>query len=65
MNIESKSLMLFEKAIPQYEVGHLKKVDEIESLSPNKLTILGNYMYGVSIINIVCKSREVVRNQFS
>ena len=65
LNIESKSLMLFEKAIPQYEVGHLKKVDEIESLSPNKLTILGNYMYGVSIINIVCKSREVVRNQFS
>tara|TARA_Y100000385_G_scaffold291948_1_gene374471 strand:+ start:14788 stop:16146 length:1359 start_codon:yes stop_codon:yes gene_type:complete len=63
--IESKSLILFEKAIPQYEVGHLDKVKVIESLSPPNLRILGNFMYGVSLIDIVCKSREIAKNQFS
>ena len=60
--IESEELKLIDKAIPQYELGHLDKVRQIEVLSPKNLTILGNYMYGVSLIDIVLKSKELAKN---
>lgn len=59
--LDSSELMIFEKAIPQYELGHLDKVSKIESLSPKSLTILGNYMYGVSLIDLISKSKEVAK----
>jgi len=54
--------MLIDKSIPQYDVGHLDKVLHIEELSPNKLTLLGSYMYGVSLIDIIVKSKELASN---
>ncbi len=65
IKIKSKSMILFEKAIPQYEVGHLDKIKEINDMSPPGLKILGNFMYGVSLINIVCKSKEMAKNHYS
>lgn len=58
LTIESEELKLIDKAIPQYELGHLDKVRQIEMLSPKNLTVLGSYMYGVSLIDIVSKSKE-------
>lgn len=58
-------LKLIEKAIPQYELGHLDKVLKLEGLSSPKFTILGNYMYGVSLIDIISKSQSVAKDFFS
>jgi len=57
----SSKLKIIEKAIPQYELGHLDKVLKIEGLSPTEFTILGNFMYGVSLIDIISKSKEVAK----
>jgi protoporphyrinogen oxidase len=57
----SSELKIIEKAIPQYELGHLDRVLKIEGLSPVAFTILGNYMYGVSLIDIISKSKEVAK----
>ena len=58
LNIEKQEMRLLEKAIPQYEKNHLEKVNRIANNSPTNLVVLGNYMYGVSIIDIIMKSRE-------
>ena len=58
LEVEKQELRLLEKAIPQYEKNHLQKVSRIAKGSPSNLVVLGNYMYGVSIIDIVAKSRE-------
>ena len=62
LNLEFQEIMLIDKSIPQYDVGHLDKIMHIEELSPNNLTLLGSYMYGVSLIDIVIKSKELARN---
>ena len=62
IDIEFQEIMLIDKSIPQYDVGHLDKVMHIEELSPNNLTLIGGYMYGVSLIDIVIKSKELARN---
>ena len=62
LDIEFQEIILIDKSIPQYDVGHLDKVMQIEELSPNNLTLLGSYMYGVSLIDIVIKSKELARN---
>ena len=50
-----------DKAIPQYELGHLDKVRMIEDLSGKNFKVLGSHMYGVSLIDIIAKSRDLVR----
>ena len=62
LDIEFQEIILIDKSIPQYDVGHLDKVMQIEELSPNNLTLLGSYMYGVSLIDIVIKSKELARD---
>ena len=62
LDIEFQEIILIDKSIPQYDVGHLDKVMQIAELSPNNLTLLGSYMYGVSLIDIVIKSKELARN---
>jgi len=62
LDIEFQEIILIDKSIPQYDVGHLDVVMQIEELSPNNLTLLGSYMYGVSLIDIVVKSKELARN---
>jgi len=42
--------------------SHLDRVKRIENTSPTNLIILGNYMYGVSIIDIVTKSKECAKS---
>ena len=61
LSLNYSELKLVEKAIPQYELGHLDKVSEIERTCPVGLTILGNYMYGVSLIDIISKSKELAK----
>ena len=56
MEIESQRII--DKAIPQFNIGHLDLVSQIEELAPRNLTILGNYMYGVSLVDIVLKSKQ-------
>lgn len=65
IGIECSKLKLIEKAIPQYELGHIEKVQNIEALCDTNLTILGNYMYGVSLIDIISKSKESAKGLFS
>ena len=62
LDIEFQEIILIDKSIPQYDVGHLDVVMQIEELSPNNLTLLGSYMYGVSLIDIVIKSKELARD---
>jgi len=62
LQIEKQELRLLEYAIPQYEVGHLRRVKRIEDLSPTNLKVLGNFMYGVSVIDIVTKSKEFAKS---
>ena len=62
LDVEFQEIILIDKSIPQYDVGHLDKVMQIEALSPNNLTLLGSYMYGVSLIDIVIKSKQLARN---
>ena len=62
LDVDFQELILIDKSIPQYEVCHLDKVKKIEELSPHNLTLLGSYMYGVSLIDIVIKSKELARN---
>lgn len=62
IDVQFSELKIVEKAIPQYEVGHVEKVLLIEQTCPAELIILGNFMYGVSIIDIVKKSKEVAKN---
>ena len=62
IDIDFQEIILIEKSIPQYNVGHLDKVMQIEELSPNNLTLLGSYMYGVSLIDIIIKSKELARD---
>lgn len=58
-------LRVVERAIPQYELGHLEKVERIKGLCVDNFTILGNYMYGVSLIDVISKSKDVARNFIS
>ena len=51
--------MFIEKAIPQYELEHVAKVNDVVLASPQNITILGNYMYGVSLIDIIAKSKDL------
>jgi oxygen-dependent protoporphyrinogen oxidase len=57
LKIEQQDLRLLENAIPQYEIGHLDKVLRISNAAPSNLIVLGNFMYGVSIIDIISKSK--------
>lgn len=60
--IKKQELRLIDRAIPQYEKGHLAKVEYIELNSPKNVTVLGSFMYGVSIIDIVAKSKEYAQS---
>ena len=62
LKIEKQELRVLEKAIPQYEKGHLERVERISNASPVNLKVLGNFMYGVSIIDIVYKSKEYAKS---
>ena len=65
LNIDMQELMIIEKSIPQYELGHMSKVEQLEKLCPPNLTLIGNYMYGVSLIDIILKSRQTARQLIS
>ena len=58
LKIEKQELRVLEHAIPQYEIGHLEKVQRISKASPSNLKVLGNFMYGVSIIDIITASKN-------
>ena len=64
-SVEFEAFRLIENAIPQYELGHLEKIKRIKQLSPKNITLLGKYMYGVSLIEIVLKSKEQAKNIMS
>lgn len=51
-----------ENALPQYEVGHHKKVEEIEKLRPKWFYISGQSFYNSGIGNIVTNSLNLAQN---
>jgi len=51
-----------DKALPQYEVGHHKKVEEIEKLRPKWLHIAGQSFYNSGIGNNVTNSLILAQN---
>ena len=61
IQVDAEELIFMDKAIPQYELGHLDKVRMIEDLSGKNFKVLGSHMYGVSLIDIIAKSRDLVR----
>jgi len=58
----SKIFFRWEKAIPQYYIGHLKTVKNIESLADNigNFYVGGNILYGVGINDCTKRSYEIV-----
>jgi oxygen-dependent protoporphyrinogen oxidase len=59
LDIRSK---IINNAIPQYKVGHLDIVSSIENRSDNNVILLGNYLYGVSMVDIICKSKALAQS---
>lgn len=54
-------------AIAQYEVGHFKKIKEIQrllGLTTPKITLLGNYLDGISVDYCIKKAKEIA-NRFT
>ncbi len=52
-------------AIPQYNVGHQKKADRIESLITAELsnvTLLGTSLYGVAVNDCIARAKKVINS---
>lgn len=52
-------------AIPQYHVGHLERIEAIETRLQNKfpqMTWLGNYLSGVSVNDCIAKSKKTAQS---
>jgi len=47
------------RALPQYTLGHLKRVAEIRQCCPKNFVVSGNFMDGVGISDIVKNSKEM------
>ena len=45
--------------MPQYEVGHLDRVDEIEGLLPPGIFVVGNAYRGVGVADTVRGANQV------
>lgn len=54
-------LKIARHAIPQYHVGHLRKISEIDRTSPPGVTLLGSSLYGVSVNDCVHQARVQAR----
>lgn len=54
----------WENAYPQYDVGHIEKIDAIESNLPEKVAITGNAYRGVGIPDTV-KTAKVASEKFT
>lgn len=55
-------------AIPQYRVGHLEKIAELEKQLRHKLPhcyLAGNYINGVSVDACITRAHHVITNQFA
>ncbi|MDY6820221.1 MAG: protoporphyrinogen oxidase [Deferribacterota bacterium] len=57
---------LFEKAIPQYYVGHYEKVKKIENIlnKYNNIYIGGNILYGISMNDCTAQSYKIAEKIF-
>ena len=61
-SIETINVKIYQNAIPQYNVGHIEKVQWIEMFMEKNygLFFTGNYMYGISINDTIKTSKEAV-----
>lgn len=50
------------KAIPQYNVGHLDLIERVKKLQPEGFYTSGNYIGGVSLIDIVMNAQNIAAN---
>jgi protoporphyrinogen/coproporphyrinogen III oxidase len=55
------NVSLAENAIPQYPIGHLKKLEKLQSISPH-LTIVGSSFEGVAVNDCVAKAYKTCLN---
>lgn len=66
LNLKSNPIFIKSKmiknGIPQYHVGHLELVSSIEKQCPKNIKLLGNYLHGVSIVDIICKSKQTAQD---
>jgi oxygen-dependent protoporphyrinogen oxidase len=51
------------RSLPQYEVGHLQRMDELDHLFKQtpRLRVLGNALRGVGVPDLIAQARECVR----
>jgi len=66
LHLKSKPVFIKSKmiknGIPQYQVGHLELVNSIEEQCPENIKLLGNYLHGVSMVDVVCKSKQAAQD---
>jgi oxygen-dependent protoporphyrinogen oxidase len=57
------ALTRWERAIPQYNLGHKARVERIEKLLEQipGLSLIGNYMHGVSTGDVIKEADRVAR----
>lgn len=59
----SEIVQIWEKAIPQFNIGYIEMKDKIRTLTGNsKLIVSGNFMGGVSVIDCIRQAKRVVGN---
>jgi oxygen-dependent protoporphyrinogen oxidase len=51
----------WQSGFPQAEVGHLKRVDEIEKLLPPNLALAGSSYRGIAVPDCIRQGREAAR----
>lgn len=59
-----KLCSIWPKAIPQYNMGHSRILETLSDMCPAGMTIFGNFVGGVSIIDIVVSAQELSRKFF-
>ena len=49
-----------EKAIPQYQIGHVEAIRAVEENLPEGICLLGNYLEGVSVSDTVQLAKKKI-----
>ena len=67
---EYKTIVRWEKAIPQYPIGHIEEMEKVETERQQTpgLFLAGNYLDGVSTNDCVYRAKQVseeIRNFFA
>jgi protoporphyrinogen/coproporphyrinogen III oxidase len=56
---EASAVVRWPRSMPQYEVGHVERVDAVESALPPGIFVVGNAYRGVGVADTVRGANEV------